>query len=56
MAYHQQTTTPAAYQSFADIGDDEMIPMHHILPQESVSRSWQQYIHDLDYFFTRVYR
>lgn len=46
----------SVYQSFADIGEDEMVPMHQILPQDSTSKSWQQYISDLDYFFTRVYR
>ena len=47
----------SAYQSFAEIGDDDQMPMHQVLPSESSSsRSWQHYIHDLDYFFARVYR
>lgn len=55
--------TASTYQSFADIGpdgdDQDPHVLVHVLPPESTSRgfgSWQSYIQDLDFFFTRVYR
>lgn len=48
----------SSYQSFAEIGEDNNHVLIHVLPSESKSgpHSWQHYIHDLDDFFTKVYR
>ncbi|RWS30131.1 autophagy-related protein 9A-like isoform X1 [Leptotrombidium deliense] len=46
----------SSYLSFAEIGDDNHV-LIHVLPDDNKGvRSWQQYIHDLDYFFSKVYK
>ncbi|RWS14224.1 autophagy-related protein 9A-like isoform X2 [Dinothrombium tinctorium] len=47
----------SSYMSFAEIGDDNHV-LIHVLPDDHKGspRSWQQYIHDLDYFFSKVYK
>ncbi|KAI1304101.1 Autophagy-related protein 9A [Halotydeus destructor] len=45
------------YQSFTELGAGDEDPLSlHVLPSSRSSRPWQHYIHDLDYFFLRVYR
>lgn len=49
----------AGYQSFEELGDDAPPHARVIHPDHPIDKgfgSWQNYIHDLDYFFTRVYR
>jgi len=46
----------SSYQSFADIGDDSSVLIHVLPENKGGPRLWQQYIHDLDFFFTKIYR
>ncbi|XP_015791840.1 autophagy-related protein 9A [Tetranychus urticae] len=46
-----------SYRSFSDLCDPEDKVLIHVLPENKGGpRSWHQYINDLDYFFTRIYR
>lgn len=49
------TMAGSSYQSFAEIGDENHV-LIHVLPSDSKGpSSWQNHIHDLDDFFTKVY-